>query len=132
MVHTKAIDQFETHIHGVYAFRITGELGGDDLQLMAKTMNTAFDRMEEVDMLIAFQSDEGAKFGAGLSLEVLKSQFRSVSNVRNYCVVNAPSTAESVVEFFDNLLPIKARSFSSEHNALEYLRAQPALKNEAT
>jgi hypothetical protein len=95
---------------------------------MAETMNTKFDRMDSVDMLLSFQCDEGAEAGAGLSFEVLKSQFRSLSKVRNYCVVQAPGNADSVIAFFDKLLPVNARNFSSEHNALEHLRSQPELQ----
>jgi hypothetical protein len=127
MLNTGSIEQFEPHIPGLYAFRITGEVKRDDLEAMAKTMNEAFDHNDEVDMLVSFKSDEGAEFGAGLSLEAIKSQFRGLSGVRNYCVAQAPDNAAKVVDLFGKLLPVDAKTFSSEHNALQHLRAQPPI-----
>lgn len=124
MLRTNSIEQFATHIPGTYGFRITEKIAGDDLEAMAETMNRAFDNRDEVDMLISFKSDEGAELSAGLNGEVIKAQFRALSKVRNYCVVQAPDAPEKLIKFFDNVLPVKARSFDSEHNALEHLRAQ--------
>jgi len=131
MLITKSVEEFATHIHGVYAFRITGELTNEDLNALATKMNSAFDRMEQVDMLISFRSDEGVEFGAGFDAEVIKSQFRAITNVRNYCVAYAPDTAKTLIEVFDNILPVKATTFESEHNALEHLRAQEPLARSA-
>lgn len=131
MLNTKSIEQFDTKLYGTFAFRIKAEIRDDDLEAMADVMNKAFDALDEVDMLLVFQSDEGSEFGAGMNFDVLKSRFRAISNVRNYCVANAPDNAESMIEFFNKLMPVDARTFNSEHNALEYLRAQPALGSAA-
>lgn len=131
MLRTTSIEEFATHIHGVYAFRIVGEVTGEDLEAMAEKMNSVFDRMDKVDMLVSFKSDAGTELTAGLNVEVLKAQFRALTNVRNYCVTHAPESSSKLIEFFDNILPVKARSFSSEHNALEHLRAQEPLTKAA-
>ncbi|GAB5413688.1 MAG: hypothetical protein Cons2KO_12910 [Congregibacter sp.] len=131
MLRTKSIEEFATHIYGVYAFRITGEVQGEDLEAMANKMNQVFDRMEQVDMLVSFKNDEGAELTAALNIEVIKAQFRALSNVRNYCVVHAPESSKKTIEFFDSILPVKASTFSSEHNALEHLRAQEPLTQSA-
>lgn len=124
MLKTNAIEQFETHIDGVYAFRITQQIARDDLKGMAEIMNKAFDERGELDMLLCFESEEGATLGAGLDVGVIKAQFRALANVRNYCVANASSTTNSVVDFFSMLIPVEAKIFNSEHNALEHLKAQ--------
>ena len=131
MLRTQAIEQFATHLYGVFAFRITDRLTREDLKEMAETMNRAFDHHEEIDLLISFRTDEDAELIAGLSAEAIKAQFRALSKVRNYCVAYAPEGAEAMIEFFDNILPVKARTFASEHNALEHLRAQPGLAKSA-
>jgi len=127
MINTASIEQFETHVPGVYAFRVKDEVTREDLEAMAQTMNTAFDRLDELDMLISFKSDLGSEFGANLDAEVLKAQFRSISKVRNYCVAGAPEAAEAAIRFFRHLIPVEAKTFDSEHNAIEHLRAQSPL-----
>ncbi|EAQ98823.2 STAS/SEC14 domain-containing protein [Congregibacter litoralis] len=131
MLRTQSIEEFATHLHGVYGFRVKGEISSKDLEDMAERMNQVFDRMDKVDMLVSFENDEGAELGAGLNVEVIKAQFRALTSVRNYCVAYAPESAKSLIEFFDNILPVKARAFGSEHNALEHLRAQEPLTKKA-
>jgi len=128
MLNTEAVEQFDARIPGVYAFRIKGKLADSDMESMADIMNAAFDKHDKVDMLLSFDGEAKADLGAGLSLDVLRSRVRALSNVRTYAVANAPDGAESVIEFFGNILPVKAETFSSEHNALEHLRSLPALK----
>lgn len=127
MLITDSVEQFDSGIEATFAFRITGEVQSEDLEAMAEVMNRAFDRTPKVDMLVVFKSDEGSEFGAGIRPEVMKSQFRALFQVRNYCVVKAPEAAATLIEVFDNIVPLDARTFESEHNALEYLRAQPRL-----
>ena len=129
MLKTDAVEQFDPQVAGVYAFRIKDRLADSDMEAMADTMNAAFDRHDKVDMLLSFDSsDAGAELGSGLSLDVLRSRVRALSNVRTYAVANAPEGAESIIDFFGNILPVKAETFVSEHNALEHLRSLPSLQ----
>ena len=131
MIHTDAIKQFDSKIDGVFAFRVTSEVGREDMSAMAQVMNDAFDRFDEVDMLICFENNDGAQLGAGLSAEAAKAQFRAISKIRNYCVVNAPEGAENLIAMFDAIMPVDAQTFASEHNALEHLRTQSDVKKHA-
>ncbi len=131
MLNTQAVEHFDTHLEGVFAFRINARLTNDDLQAMARVMNTAFDTYDEVDMLLVFNTDADSEFGAGLNGEAIKAQFRALTNVRNYCVSGAPDAADSMIKFFDKIMPVNASTFESEHNALEYLRAQPKVTSKA-
>lgn len=131
MIRTDSIEQFDTAIDGTFAFRIKGELTRDDLEVMAEALNNVFDRREEIDLLISFRTDEAAQLSSGLSMESVKAQFRAVTKVRNYCIAYAPDSAKKIIEIFDGILPVKARTFASEHNALEHLRAQPPVEKAA-
>ena len=131
MLKTQSIEQFATHIHGAYAFRVTGKVSREDMEEMAEVMNQAFDGLDKVDMLVSFHSEDGSELTAGLSSETIKAQFRAVNKVRNYCVVRAPGAGEQVIEMFDSILPVDAQTFSSEHNALEFMKAQPSLTRAA-
>lgn len=125
MLKTATIEQFDAGRPWIYAFRITGEVTSDDMEAMAQTMNAAFDAHADVDMMLVFISGEGSEAGASLDAEVMKSQFRSLSNVRHYVAVRAPDAAESMIRTMDTVMPVDARTFQSEAEAMDFLHAQP-------
>lgn len=127
MLQTPTIQQFDPGLPGVFAFRITGEVPKDDFRAMGEAMNSAFDERDKVDMLLVFESQAGSQAGAPLDGEVLKAQLRSLGNVRNYVVANAPDRAESILDALDKVIPIDMKTFDTEDEALGYLRGQPPL-----
>lgn len=124
MLNTQSIQQFDPAAPGVYAFRITDEVPKEDFHAMGETMNRVFDEHDKVDMLLVFDSQKGARGGAPLDGEVLKSQWRSLGNVRNYVVANAPDRAESMLKALDKVMPIEMKTFDTEAEALAFLRQQ--------
>ena len=96
----------------VYAFEIRGKVSADDMESMAKTMNKAFDtHTDKLDMLLIFQDYDGSEAGAMFDGDVIASRFKSVTNVDKYVVVGAPDSAESMLNMFGKLLPVKAHTF---------------------
>ncbi len=127
MIMTPTIVQIPVASSDVYAFRIKGEISAEDLQAMANTMNAAFDANSSVSMLLIFDQYDGVEAGAGLDLQTLRSQFRSVLKVDKYAVVGAPGFASTLINVMDILIPTDARTFkpAEEDEAWEFIGTRP-------
>ena len=117
MLTTPTIQQIPVQSNDVYAFRVRREILADDIKAMAETMNAVFDAKSSVSMLLIFDPYEGVEAGAGLDLQTLTSQFRSIVNVDKYAVVNAPSIAATMINVMDKIIPIDARTFTAAEEA---------------
>ncbi|WP_322889660.1 MULTISPECIES: STAS/SEC14 domain-containing protein [unclassified Yoonia] len=111
----------------VYAFMIRAEVTTDDMEGMARLMNAAFDKAEDVSMLLIFEHFEGRETGAGLNWETMKAQFRSLANVNKYAVVGAPDAARTMIGVMDKIIPVDARTFDAaqEAEAWAFVGARP-------
>ena len=126
MLTTANIEEFDTGLPRTFSFRIHDEVTKDDMEAMSNRMNEAFDRDDgKVDMLLVFRTNKTSETGAGLSGEAMKAQGRSLSNVRNYVVANAPGQAGGIVESMGKVMPVEAKSFETEDEAVAWLRTQP-------
>ena len=125
MFRTDTIAAFDTGLPGVHAFRITGQVTREDMAAMARHMLGVFERHGTVDMLLSFATGQTATPGAALSLDAVEVQAKSLSHVRNYATANAPGWAASMVRAMGTLLPVTARSFDTEEQALRWLAAPP-------
>lgn len=119
------IEEFDPGLPGVHAFRIRGRVDRDAMAAMARHMLGVFDRAEQVDMLLVFETDETSTPGAGLSAAAVEAQARSLGKVRNYVVANAPRGVGGLVEAMGRLIPVEAQSFDTEEGALAWLGVQP-------
>lgn len=128
MLTTTTIQEIPTDTETVFAFRILDEVRSEDLHEMAAQMNARFDRHDDVNMLLFFESDGGREAGATFDLEVLKSQARSLDKVSRYAVVGAPDTAATMVERFGAVLPVESKAFDTgqEEAAWAFVGARPA------
>ena len=107
----------------LYAFRIRGEVSAEAMEAMAATMNEAFDRHDEVDMLLLFAPDfQGSEMGASLNWESMKAQLRSLSKVRNYVTVGAPQAAETMIEAFGAMIPVECQTFEADEEDQAWAR----------
>ncbi len=127
MLPRDTIQQIPVDTPTVFAFRIQGEIDSEDMKFMASTMDSAFDRFDGVSMILIFDAYEGQELGAALNLEVLKSQFRALTNVDKYAVVGAPSAAATFIDLMDKVIPVDARTFDrdDEETAWEFVGARP-------
>lgn len=128
MLQTTNITQIATDDPAVYAFRIEGGVTTEEMAGMAEVMNAAFDRDETVSMLVLLHDFVASDAAAGLSLRSLESQVRSLAHVERYGVVGAPSFAAAMIETFDKISPIDARTFDpgEEAAAWAFVGAAPA------
>jgi D-mannonate dehydratase len=121
------VTQIQTDNPSVFAFMIRGEVTSEDMEGMARIMNTAFDAHKSVSMLLIFDHFEGREVTAGWDTESMKAQFRSLSKVEKYAVVGAPSAASAMIAFMDKIIPVDARTFAAmeETEAWGFVGAQP-------
>ncbi|MFW5881758.1 MAG: STAS/SEC14 domain-containing protein [Roseicyclus sp.] len=126
MITTETIKEFDIGMPRVHAFRIVSEVTREDMDAMAAHMNEVFDRDDgKVDMLLVFETEETSETGAGWSAEAMKSRFKSLANVRNYVVANPPEGAGGMISAMDKIMPVDARVFDSEREAVAWLKSQP-------
>ena len=127
MLSTATIEETDTGLPATYGFHIIGKVSRNDMEEMGDRMLEAFDAHPEVDMLLVFRTDRTSETGASLSAAAMKAQVRSLTNVRNYVVANAPGAADSIIEAVGSIIPVEARTFETEAEALDWLRTQPRL-----
>lgn len=122
-----AIVQMPTNRSDVFAFEIFGEAQAEDMEFMAETMNDAFDHIDDVKILLRFRPYDGSEVSGAFNTEVIKAQFRALKSVSKYAVVGLPDAAASIIEFFDNLIPVDSRTFDGdkEDEAWAFVGAQP-------
>ncbi len=127
MQRADTIEQITVDQPSVYAFRIRGEVGADDMKAMSETMNAAFDQHPTVSMLLIFEQYNGVELGAGMDMETMSAQFRSLASVDKYAVVGAPGFAATLINVMDKLIPTDARTFdrSDEQAAWAFVGARP-------
>lgn len=124
MLKTDTIQEFDAGLPAVYAFRIVDRVTSDDMAEMSRRMNDVFDNTDhKVDMLLVFETDRESEPGAGFSKDAITAQFKSLSNVGNYVVANAPGQAGSIVESMGKAMPVEARAFATESEAKVWLKA---------
>ena len=125
MFNTPGITQIATDRPDLYAFRISGKISDDAMEDMAEHMNAVFDaHKDKVDMLMIFDNFEGTEFGASWDWDVIKSRFRALSHVDRYVVVNAPGSADKMIDIMDRILPVQAETFDDEALAWQSLQAR--------
>ncbi len=108
------IQQIETTSPSLYAFRIDGYIDDNASEALAEFMNAAFDRHEEkVDMLLDLTNFTGSDWDSMFDGDVIKSRFRSLSEVNRYAVIGAPTRAQKMIEFFDRFISVEAKAFSA-------------------
>jgi hypothetical protein len=128
MLDTQAIHQIPTDHERVYAFRIEGGVGAEEMDGLAGTMNEAFDRHDEpVRMLLILEGFRPEDATTGLTLESLRAQLRSATGIERYAVVGAPDAARRMIEASDAVSPIDARTFDREEEdaAWAFVEARP-------
>ncbi len=128
MLKTKAITQIATTNPAVHAFRVRADVDDEDMAAMAGTMNEAFDERDAVSMLLILEGFDVEDSAAGLNVESLKAQVRSLRKVEKYAVVGAPDSVRSVIEGARSIMPGEARTFhpEEEDEAWAFVDARPA------
>lgn len=107
-----AIEQRPSKRSDLLVFEITAKIHKADIEHMARIVDRAFDAVGEIDILLVFTSFDGASIGAVLDGKAVGVGLRSNAHVRRYGVVGAPMVAEAMINLFDPLTPVEARTFA--------------------
>lgn len=71
-----AIAEVLTSRPDIFAFEVRGRIHAADIEAMARTLESAFDRLGTVDILIVMRHWDGLDMGAAFDGEALKAQAR--------------------------------------------------------
>lgn len=94
------------------SFDILGHIPTEDMDWMAREVDGAFERHDEIDMLLVMRRFDGVDAGTMVDPAVLKVQFRSLGKVRRYGVVGAPAWANIMINAFDVVISVDAKTFA--------------------
>ncbi len=111
------IERIEGERPTLLAFRIEGRIEQEDVEAMAREVLAAFEERGEVDILITLHDWDGISAGAIFNRERIEAQARAVRHVRKYAVVGPPDWAATLINGFDRILPVDARTFDSGDEA---------------
>jgi hypothetical protein len=123
-----AIRSVETGRADLLGFEIWGKIGKDDIERMAGVVETAFDTVDTVDIIIVMHHYDGVEFPAAFDPAGLRAQARAIRHVGKYAVVGAPGWAEAMINLMSPLSPVEARTFSldEEDEAWAWVRTRGA------
>lgn len=127
MLTTPRITQIATTNPFVYAFRIRSGVEAEEFSRVAEITNAAMDREERLSLLFILEGFGLSDAMAGFSPKSLGAQFRSLAHMERYAVVGAPSIAAGMIDAFDKVSSIEARSFEpgEEDAAWAFVGARP-------
>ena len=102
-----SITQLRASRPDLFAFEIAGRIHEPDIAAMARTLQAAFDRLGEVDILIVIRQWDGLDVSAAFDGEALKAQALAIAHVRKYAVVGAPAWAKAMINLFSPLTTVE-------------------------
>ena len=106
------VREIRTTEPNVFAYDIPGAVSEEDLKRMATRLDAAYETHEQVSLLLLFESYEGNEFGALLDPEVVKTHFKSITNLHRYAVVGAPAHMDVALKAVAAVLPIEPKTFA--------------------
>ena len=110
---SKSISEIRSLDGTVFAFKIDGHIDDDESEALAEYMNDAFDKHDSVCMLMDLTAYDGSDWDSLFDWEVIKSRVRSLGKVEKYAVIGASKNASKMIELFDRVLPVEAKSFDA-------------------
>ncbi len=109
-----AITRLDSGRPDLLAFDIHAKIAKPDIEWMAAQVDQAFEAQERIDMLLIMTHYDGADLGAVFDGYAMEVQGRSLKHVRRYAVAGAPAWARVMIELFDPLSPVEAKTFDLE------------------
>jgi len=127
MLTTPRITQIPTTNPFVYAFRIESGVEAEEFARVAEITDAAMDREEPLSLLFILENFGVSDAMAGMSPKSLATQFRSLGHLERYAVVGAPAVAAGMIDAFDKVSSMEAKSFEpgEEDAAWAFVGARP-------
>lgn len=107
----RAITRIHTPRSDLFAFAIHGRIRKADIEWMAGTLQEAFTRLGQVDILIVMKRWDGIDISAAFDGKALSAQAEANSHVRKYGVVGAPGWAAAMINLLSPLTPVAEKTF---------------------
>ncbi len=111
----RAITRIPTSRGDLFAFEIDGRIHKPDIEWMAHTLQSAFDTIGQLDIIIVMVRWDGIDLGAVFNSDALVAQARANKHVRKYAVVGAPAVAEAMINLFSPFTPVEEKTFDIAH-----------------
>jgi hypothetical protein len=105
----------------LFAFEVKGRVHQSDIEWMARTLQSAFDRLGTVDVIIVMKDWKGIDLSAAFDPQSLWTQASANAHIRRYAVVGAPGWAKSMINILSPLTPVKEKTFDLPEEAEAWL-----------
>lgn len=109
--HRGAIRRQKAQRPDLYVFKVYGRIRAEDMGAMARLLEAAFDRWDQIDAVINIVDWQGVDAGAVLHPRAILAETRANAHIRRYAVVGPPEWASTMIKAFDALTPVDARVF---------------------
>lgn len=109
-----SIKRLATKHPRLLAFELTGRISQDDVEWMADVIRPYFSADRSINILLILRRYKGLDAGAVFDMKSVTTQIRSARYVAKYAVVGAPTWIETIINLFDPISPVEARTFASE------------------
>lgn len=106
-----SIAQLPSERPDLLVFEVRDAIPAEDMSWMADEVDQAFSSLGTIDLLILMRNYRGAEAASAIDPKVMKVQWRSLGNIRRYGVVGAPAWARVMIELFDVIIPVDAKTF---------------------
>ena len=101
-------------------FEVRAKITEPDIEGMAERVQSAFDALDHIDILLLMSNFEGAELSAIADGEAMRAMTRSITHVRRYVVVGAPAWAQAMINVFGVVSPVHAKTFDLSEEALAW------------
>ncbi|OYU20288.1 MAG: STAS/SEC14 domain-containing protein [Rhodobacteraceae bacterium PARR1] len=127
MFNTAHIQQIPADRAATYVLRIGHGVTSEEMVDLAVYLDLALDRHDKIDMLLFLHDFTLWDAVQSLSLRAMATQAQSLAHVNRYAVVGAPALAALMIEVFDTVIPVEARSFDAKDAdaAWTFINARP-------
>lgn len=112
-----AIRHLDSPRSDLLIFEVIAQLHAADMRWMGATVSQAMGACERIDILLLIRRFEGATAGAVFEPTALKAEVASITGVRRYGVVGAPSWAEAAITLGGWLSPVESKTFDADEEA---------------
>lgn len=101
----------------LYAYEVAGHLTADDVRAVYAEMIEAYDRHDQVDVLLRLTDYDGIDWSAAFTDTTYAAKTRSLKHIRRYAIVGGPAWIRAMVGVFSPLVHPQMRTFAPDEEA---------------
>lgn len=123
MLTLPAVAQIGTSREDLIALRVTGGIDAEQMDALARFLNSVFDERDTVDLLIVFDRYIPAAPADTFDWDAIKAWFRAGDSLRRYIVVGDGAHVNELLDGLSSILPLTPEIFDEELSAWRALDA---------